>query len=299
MSASPPNSFGLFHLHVLQQKKERGERIAMISLYDAPTAALSCEAGADVLLVGDSLGNVILGYDNTIPVTIEDMQRHTAAVMRGVKGSSRPQVPVVADLSFGSYHGDWNRIIENAVSLMQLGAHAVKLEGAGQSTLAAMETIVEMGAPVVGHLGFTPQSVLKFGRVVQGRGNAAVEILDQAKAVEEAGAAMLVIEAVPIELAQEITSSLSIPVIGIGAGIGCDGQVLVWHDLVGFSSGRSPRFVKRYAQLHGTMLQATRQYVEEVQGGVFPGGEHSWTMSEEERAEWERELQEHQQNPIE
>lgn len=258
----------------------------MISLYDAPTAELCCDAGADCLLVGDSLGNVVLGYDNFISVTMEDMIRHTAAVARGVRGSSRPDVPIVADLPFGSYT-TVAEAADNGADLMRAGAHAVKLEGAGPATLEAVRAIVEMGAPVLGHLGFTPQSALRFSGVVQGKtGEAAETLLRDALALEEAGCSAVVLEAVTREVAERITKTLSIPTVGIGAGADCDGQVLVWHDLAGLSKRAPFRFVKRYADARALLAQATRNFVEEVRSGAFPMEEHGWSMSEEELEMW-------------
>ena len=258
----------------------------MISLYDAPTAELCCDAGADCLLVGDSLGNVVLGYDNFISVTMADMIRHTAAVARGVRGSSRPGVPIVADLPFGSYT-TVAEAARNGADLMRAGAHAVKLEGAGPATLEAVRAIVEMGAPVLGHLGFTPQSALRFSGVVQGKtGKAAETLLRDALVLEEAGCSAVVLEAVTREVAERITKTLSIPTVGIGAGAGCDGQVLVWHDLAGLSKRAPFRFVKRYADARAILAQATRDFVEEVRSGAFPVEEHGWSMSGEELEMW-------------
>ena len=215
----------------------------MVSLYDAPTAEICCEAGVDCLLVGDSLGNVVLGYDDFLSVTMEDVLRHTAAVARGAKKSRRPGVPVVADLPFASYANP-EQAAKNGAALVRAGAHGVKLEGAGPSALAAVRTLVEMGAPVVGHLGFTPQSSLRFSGVVQGKtAGAASRLLQEACELEVAGCSALVLEAVPSEVARHITDELSIPTIGVGAGNGCEGQVLVWHDLVGFTPGKPLRFV--------------------------------------------------------
>src|SRR4051812_32515759 len=231
-------------LQVLNDAKTRDERVAMVSLYDAPTAEICCEAGVDCILVGDSLGNVILGYDNFLSVTMEDVLRHTAAVARGVKRSRRPEVPVVGDLPFGSYASP-EQAAENGASLVRAGAHGVKLEGAGPSALVGVRILIEMGVPIVGHLGFTPQSSLRFSGVVQGKtAGAALRLLEEARELEAAGCSALVLEAVPSEVARHVTDVLSIPTIGIGAGAGCDGQVLVWHDLVGLTPGKALRFVK-------------------------------------------------------
>src|SRR5918995_3798 len=245
MSASPVRLF--------RGAKARGERLAMISLYDAPGAALCCDAGVDVLLVGDSLGNVVLGYENTLAVTIGDMVHHTAAVARA-------------------------------------GAHGVKLEGAGPGALAAVRALVEMGVPVMGHLGYTPQSSLRFESVVQGKtGAAAARLLEEAGRLEEAGCCAVVLEVVPAEVGGRVTGELSIPTIGIGAGPGCDGQVLVWHDLVGLTPGKPLRFVKRYADAHALLAGAAGDFVDEVRSGAFPEPQHGWSMNETELRAWSSE----------
>ena len=273
-------------IQVLSEAKASGKPVAMISLYDAPTAELCCDAGADCILVGDSLGNVVLGYDNFLSVTMEDMLRHTAAVARGVRKSSRPGVPIVADLPFGSYTTVADATA-NSAALMRSGAHAVKLEGAGPATLEAVRGIIEMGAPVIGHLGFTPQSALRFSGVVQGKtGEAADGLLRDALALEEAGCSAVVLEAVTREVAESVTKALSVPTVGIGAGGGCDGQVLVWHDLAGLSKGASFRFVKRYAEARELLTEATRDFVEEVRSGAFPKEQHGWSMPETELEGW-------------
>lgn len=259
----------------------------MISLYDAPSATLSADSGADILLVGDSMGNVILGHDGTIPVTMEAMIHHTGAVVRGVKNSSRPDVPVVADISFGGF-ATVERAVENASSLMRAGASAVKIEGAGESAISATRTLVEMGVPVMGHLGYTPQSAGRFEGIVQGKTEEAASLLlDEAKRVEEAGCFAVVLEVVPTEVAKRATSELSISTIGIGAGPHCDAQVLVWHDLVGFSEKSPFRFVKRYADVYTAMKDASTSFVDEVRSGAFPAPEHGWNMDEEEYRRWE------------
>ncbi len=273
---------------LFREAREEGRAIAMISLYDAPSAALCCEAGADILLVGDSMGNVILGYDSPLSVTMEDIRHHTAAVVRGVKGSSRPEVPVIADLPFGSY-ASVESATKNAVALMRAGARGVKLEGAGARTLEAVGALVEMGVPMVGHLGFTPQSALRFGRsIVQGKtSESASRLLEEARRLEEAGCCALVLEVVTQEAARRITGELSISTVGIGAGPDCDGQVLVWHDLIGLDPEEPLRFVKRYAEVHELLREATREFVGEVHSGDFPGGERGWRMNEDELRDWE------------
>jgi 3-methyl-2-oxobutanoate hydroxymethyltransferase len=273
-------------VHLLRDAKKRGARLAMVSLYDAPTAALSCDAGADMLLVGDSMGNVVLGYDNTVPVTMDDVIHHTRAVLRGVRASTRPNVPVFADLPFGSY-STVEMAVQNGVALMRAGAHGVKLEGGHETALRAIRVLVESGAPVMGHLGYTPQSALQFESVVQGKTTAsALRLLDEAHRLQEAGCCGMVLEVVPNEVAARITQSCRFRPIGIGAGPHCDGQVLVWHDLVGFSSGKF-RFVKRYAGARETLGAATRSFVEEVQVRRFPTTEHGWQMPEAQLPSWQ------------
>lgn len=268
MKVSLPRLFG--------EARASGRKLAMISLYDAPTAALACDAGADLLLVGDSMGNVILGHEDPIPVTMEDATRHTAAVVRGVRASSRPGVPVVADLPFGSY-ATLDLATQNGAALMRAGAHAVKLEGAGPGALAAVRALGEMGVPVVGHLGFTPQSALRFAGVVQGKTTAdARRLLDGALALQQAGCCAVVLEVVPAPVARRVTRELEISTIGIGAGPGCDAQVLVWHDLVGFAPGPPLRFVRRYAEARELLKDATEDFVGEVRSGAFPKPEHGW-----------------------
>jgi 3-methyl-2-oxobutanoate hydroxymethyltransferase len=272
---------------LLRRAKAEGEKLAMVALYDAPSAALACEAGVDIILVGDSMGNTILGHDDTLPVTMEDLLRHTSAVARGVRGSSRPGVPVIADMPFGSY-ADLRLAAQNAAELVRAGARAVKLEGAGVGALAAIGTILEMGVPVVGHLGFTPQSSLSLEGVVQGKtADAAANLLWDAKKLERAGCCAVVLEAVPREVARRVTGELSIFTIGIGAGPHCDGQVLVWHDLVGISPDPPFRFVKRYADAHAVLKGATEAFVGEVRSGEFPEVEHGWKMDEVAKKRWE------------
>jgi len=267
-------------LDIFRAKKRDRQRLAMVSLYDAPSAVLCCDNGVDVLLVGDSLGNVILGNANFISVDMEDMVRHTAAVVRGVQQSTRPDVPVVADMPFGSFHGSADTIIRNGAALIQAGASAVKLEGAGTSALKAVDLLVQMGAPVMGHLGYTPQSALTLERVVHDKtADAARRLVTEAKRLEQAGCFALVLEVVRIEVAARITEEVGIATIGIGAGPHCDGQVLIWHELAGMKPS-SYRFVKRYAETHTLLEQAARDYVREVQSGAFPTREHGWSMPE-------------------
>lgn len=274
-------------LSVFPRKKRAGEKIAMISLYDAPSAKIACDAGVDALLVGDSLGNVILGHDTTVSVTMEDMLRHTAAVVRGVKSSSRSEVPVVADLPFGTASNP-ESALHHAVQLMRAGAHAVKFETPARMGRFPEEQIVghlvSQGVPVMGHIGFTPQSSLVFEKVVQGR------TWDETRAVGNALYGLkdcfaLVLEAVTEELTHEIGGKTDVPIIGIGAGAECDGQILVWNDLVGLTP-KTPKFVKKYAPTHEIWTGAAAAYVAEVRGGSFPSAEQSYRLTPEERAEW-------------
>jgi 3-methyl-2-oxobutanoate hydroxymethyltransferase len=259
-------------IHHLLQAKERGERWAMLTAYDTYSAQVFEEAGIPVLLVGDSAGNVVLGHTSTVPVTVEDLLLMTKAVTR-----STTRVLVVADLPFGSYEAGPQQAFATSVRMMKEGgAQAVKLEG-GARVAPQIRLLSENGVPVMAHVGFTPQSEHALGGYrVQGRGAGAEQLLADAHAVQEAGAFAVVLEMVPAELAAKVTQELSIPTIGIGAGAGCDAQVLVWPDMAGLNGGRVPRFVKRYADLRGELLRAAREYADEVRGGVFPGPEHSF-----------------------
>lgn len=261
----------------LQQMKEKGEKISMLTAYDYSTAKLEDEAGVNTILVGDSLGNVILGYEDTISVTMEDMIHHGAAVARGAKNAL-----VIIDMPFMSYQTSVYDAVVNAGRLMKEGrAGAVKLEG-GAEVCPQIRAIVNAGIPVCAHLGLTPQSINAFGGFkVQGKSEAAArKILEDAKAVQEAGAFALVLEAVPRKLAALITKDLSIPTIGIGAGKECDGQVLVYQDLLGMFSDFTPKFVKRYAEVGDIMKNAFRLYIEEIQNGVFPGEENEYKIDD-------------------
>ncbi|SHF49889.1 ketopantoate hydroxymethyltransferase [Desulforamulus putei DSM 12395] len=242
-------------------------------------ATLVDASGIDAILVGDSLGNVVLGYDSTVPVTMEDMIHHVRAVSRGVK-----RAMVVADMPFLSYHISREESVRNAGRLMQEGlAQAVKLEG-GSEVVDTVKAITAAGIPVMGHLGLTPQSVHQLGGFkVQGKdGEAARRLLEDAKKLEDAGVFAIVLECIPQQLAKVITESVSVPTIGIGAGIHCDGQILVTHDLLGMFSDFTPKFVKRYANLKEQILQACRDYQQEVRSKAFPGPEHVFNMAEEE-----------------
>ncbi|GGS64406.1 3-methyl-2-oxobutanoate hydroxymethyltransferase [Planobispora rosea] len=251
--------------------KERGERWPMVTAYDAMTARIFDEAGIPVLLVGDSAAMVVYGYDSTLPVSVDDLMPLTAAVVRG---SSRAMV--VADLPFGSYQASPRQALETAVRFMkEAGAHAVKLEG-GRRVLPQVEALVSAGIPVMAHLGLTPQSVNVFGGYrVQGRGQSGDELMADAKDLEAAGAFSVVLECVPADLAQRVTTSLSIPTIGIGAGPSTDAQVLVWQDLMGLTE-RPAKFVKKYFNLAEEMDRAVRSFADEVTAGSFPTPEHSY-----------------------
>ncbi len=259
-------------IRTLARRRRRGEPVVMVTAYDAPTARVVDAAGADVILVGDSLGMVVLGYDSTLQVTMEDMVRHTAAVAR-----TRPRALVVADLPFLSYHASHEQAVLNAGRLVQDGgADCVKIEG-GARMGPTLEAIVGAQVPVMAHIGLTPQSVKQFGGYrVQGRGDASEALVDDARAVEAAGAFALVLEGVPSPVGKAVTEAVSIPVIGIGAGPDTTGQVLVFHDLVGLSGERLPRFVKRYANLEADMQKAVARFVADVQSGAYPASEHCY-----------------------
>jgi 3-methyl-2-oxobutanoate hydroxymethyltransferase len=257
----------------LRARKARGERIVMVTAYDATFAALLDRTDVDVLLVGDSLGMVIQGHENTLPVTLEHMIYHTAAVSRAAR-----RAHVVADMPFMSYQVSAQKAVEAAGRLMQEGgAHAVKLEG-GEAVAAQVERIVQVGIPVMGHIGLTPQSVHAMGGFkVQGKNaETARRLLNDARALEQAGCYGLVLEGIPAQLAHDITASIDIPTIGIGAGAGCDGQVLVCYDLLGMNPSFKPKFVKQYAVLHEQIDAAIRTFSDEVRAGTFPAEEHSF-----------------------
>jgi 3-methyl-2-oxobutanoate hydroxymethyltransferase len=260
-------------VHHLREFKQRGEKFAMLTAYDQYTAAVFEEAGIPVLLVGDSAANNVLGYETTVPVTVEELLPLVRAVSRSARRSM-----VVADLPFGSYQSGPEQALATSMRMMKEGlAHAVKLEG-GKRVAPSVEQIVGAGIPVMSHIGFTPQSEHALGGYrVQGRGETGVQrMIEDALALQDAGAFAIVLEMVPAAAAAEVTKALEIPTIGIGAGVDCDGQVLVWQDMMGLRTGRTPRFVKRYADLRTVMSDAARQYREEVRGGVFPGPEHAF-----------------------
>ncbi|MBS2969381.1 3-methyl-2-oxobutanoate hydroxymethyltransferase [Metabacillus sp. KIGAM252] len=261
-----------------QKMKETGEAIAMITAYDYPSAKQAEKAGADMILVGDSLGMVVLGYDSTIPVTMEDMIHHTKAVKRGAPGTF-----IVTDMPFMSYHISKEDTLRNAAVLMQkAGSDAVKLEGADE-VAGLIQALTKGGIPVVAHLGLTPQSVgVLGGYKVQGKtAEAAAKLLEDALQCQQAGAIALVLECVPRQLAALIQQQLSIPVIGIGAGAETAGQVLVYHDVTGYGVERVPKFVKQYGRADEEMQQALFQYVSDVKGRKFPSEQHTFTMNED------------------
>lgn len=257
----------------LAKAKQHGEKWAMLTAYDALTAGVFDEAGIPVLLVGDSAGNCHLGYETTVPVTMDQMVMLSAAVVRGTK-----RALIVGDMPFGSYQESPAQAMHNAARFMkEAGVHAVKLEG-GERSARSIELLVEAGVPVMAHIGLTPQSVHALGGYpVQGRGDeAAHQLLRDAKAVQAAGAFSVVLEAVPAELAAQVTAELAIPTVGIGAGVGCDAQVLVWTDMAGMTAGHMPKFVKKYAELRTVLGEAAREFDAEVRAGAFPAPEHSF-----------------------
>jgi len=264
-------------IHTIRQMKERGEKIAVLTAYDATFARLLDEAGADVLLVGDSLGMVIQGNDTTLPVTLEEMAYHCRAVVRGVS-----RAHVVGDMPFGTYQASVEQAIANASKLMKEGGcHSVKLEG-GAIHAELVGLLVAAGIPGMGHIGLTPQSYHQLGGFkVQGReAGGRDKLLADARALEAAGCYAIVLEAIPADIAREITAALTIPTIGIGAGTECDGQVLVSYDMLGMDESFKPRFVRRFATLGKTIKDAVGQYVSEVRGGTFPSDAESFAVSE-------------------
>jgi 3-methyl-2-oxobutanoate hydroxymethyltransferase len=267
---APPKRIRIPALHAM---KERGERWPMLTAYDTYAAEIFDEAGIPVLLVGDSAGNNVYGYENTLPVTVDELLPLVKAVVRSTK-----RALVVADLPFGSYQISPAQAMETAFRFMKEGgAHAVKLEG-GQRFVPQVEALVASGVPVMAHLGFTPQSEHTIGGYrVQGRGDAGESLIADALALQRAGAFAVVLEMVPADVAKRVTAELEISTVGIGAGPDCDAQVLVWQDMAGLNTGRVPRFVKRYADLGGMLAQAARAYADEVRGGVYPDPDHSYS----------------------
>ncbi len=271
----------------LREMKDRGEKISMLTAYDYPIARLLDEAGIEVILVGDSLAMVGLGYETTLPVTMEEMLHHVRAVSRGVK-----RALLVADMPFGSFQASVEEGVRNAGRfLKEAGAQAVKLEG-GREVADLTRRLTSVGIPVMGHLGLTPQMVHQFGGFkVQGRTAAAAERLrEDALLLEEAGIFALVLEGIPWQVAEVITKELRIPTIGIGAGSSCDGQVLVTNDLLGLFDDFAPKFVKRYANLKETIAAAFTRYRQEVKAGEFPGPEHAFRLDEGEVRRWHEQL---------
>lgn len=264
-------------IHTLRQMKERGEKIAMLTAYDATFARLLDEAGADVLLVGDSLGMVVQGHDTTLPVTLEEIAYHCRAVVRGAR-----RAHVVGDMPFMSYQASHEQGVMNAGKLMKEGAcHSVKLEG-GAVHAELVHRLVTAGIPVMGHIGLTPQSYHQLGGFkVQGRDVGGRErLLSDARTLEEAGVYALVLEAIPADIARDITAAVAVPTIGIGAGTGCDGQVLVSYDALGMDESFKPRFVRRYATLGATIKDAIGRYVDDVRHGAFPSDAESFSIAE-------------------
>ncbi|HEV8337513.1 MAG TPA: 3-methyl-2-oxobutanoate hydroxymethyltransferase [Candidatus Polarisedimenticolia bacterium] len=275
MSSSDP---GPITVPRLARMKERGEKIVMLTAYDAPMARLVDAAGIDIILVGDSVGNVVLGYANTLPVTLEEMIHHTKAVVRGVRRGL-----VVADMPYLSYHLEIRESVRNAGRLIQeAGAGAVKVEG-GRRRVSTIRAMREAEIPVMGHVGLTPQSVHDMGGFkVQGRDSAAaLAILEDALALEEAGVFSVVLEGIPAQLASLITERLSIPTLGIGAGPHCDGQVLVLHDLLGISPEPAPSFVRKYAEVGAAIRQACERFASDVRTAAFPSETESYRMKPE------------------
>jgi 3-methyl-2-oxobutanoate hydroxymethyltransferase len=268
----------------LRASKERGERLVCLTAYDYTMARIVDEAGIDIVLVGDSIGNTIMGYGNTVPVTLEEIVMHTRAVRRGVQ-----RALLVADMPYGSFHTGEDEAVTNALRLIKEGAaEAVKLEG-GRKRAPLVKRLVDEEIPVMGHIGLTPQSVNMLGGYrVQGKtAETARALLDDAKALEDAGAFAIVLEVVPREIAKLITESVRVPTIGIGAGVHCDIQVLVIHDLLGLSFGKLARFVRQYADLKSTMTEAISRYAEDVRTGAYPSAEESYGLPAQAAAELE------------
>ena len=264
-------------VRTIRDMKAQRVRIVSVTAYDYPTARLADEAGVDLILVGDSVGMVVLGYESTIPVTLSEMAHHLKAVLR-----AQPRALVVADLPFLSFQTSPEDAVRNSGRLMKRGAEAVKLEG-GKRMLPQIQAILAADIPVLGHLGLTPQSVHQFGGYrVQGRDRSSADALKQdALALERAGCFAVVLEGVPLELGREITAALQIPTIGIGAGVHCDGQVLVLHDLIGLSFGKPARFVRRYAETGETIRNAISAFREDVRAGRYPSEEESYAAAPE------------------
>jgi 3-methyl-2-oxobutanoate hydroxymethyltransferase len=271
-NADAPESLKRVRTRHFQRAKENGIKITGLTSYDYLSASIFDRAGIDFLLVGDSAGNAVFGYDSTLPVTSEELIPLCRAVVRAAKRAF-----VVADMPFGSYEAGQDDALHTAIRFMkETGAHAVKLEG-GRRSAKQIEAIVRAGIPVMAHIGYTPQSEHGLGgHVIQGRGEGAQQLLDDAHAVEDAGAFAVVLEMVPSAAAATVTKELRIPTISVGAGPHCDGQLLVWTDWAGFTSGRVPRFVKKYADIAQTLLEAAEAYREDVEMGAYPATEHEY-----------------------
>jgi 3-methyl-2-oxobutanoate hydroxymethyltransferase len=259
--------------HSLQEMKHRGEKISMLTAYDFSMAKIVDEAGIDIILVGDSASNVMAGHETTLPITLDQMIYHASSVVRAIK-----RCLVVVDMPFGSYQGNSKEALSSAIRIMkESGGHAVKLEG-GAEVKESIERILSAGIPVMGHLGLTPQSIYKFGTYsVRAREEAeAAKLIADAKMLEDIGCFAIVLEKIPAKLAQQVTAAVSIPIIGIGAGAGVDGQVLVLHDMLGINKDFSPRFLRRYADLYSIMLGAVQHYVQDVKAKDFPNDKESY-----------------------
>lgn len=259
--------------HKLLEMKQRGERIAMLTAYDYTSAKIVDKAGIDIILVGDSAANVMAGHETTLPITIDQMIYHAQSVMRAVKNPL-----VVVDMPFGTYQGNSKEAVHNAIRIMKESeADAIKVEG-GSEIMESVLRILSTGIPVMGHLGLTPQSIHKFGTyAVRAKEEAeAKKLIEDAIALEQAGCFAIVLEKIPAELAKKVTQTLNIPVIGIGAGMYCDGQVLVMHDMLGLNNDFSPRFLRRYANMHEEYLKAFMLYVEDVKSGDFPSSQEQY-----------------------
>jgi 3-methyl-2-oxobutanoate hydroxymethyltransferase len=281
---------GKLPLPELAELKRRGQKLAMVTAYDFPSGRIADEAGVELVLVGDSAGMVVLGNESTVPVTMDELLMLTRAVVRGAR---RPLV--IADMPFGSFQASDEAAVDNAVRFVkEAGADAVKLEGAGP-TLSRVQAIVGAGIPVMGHVGLTPQSATMLGGFkAQGRtAEKAERLYEDSLGLEAAGCFAIVLEAVPAPVAARVTEALQVPTIGIGAGADCDGQVLVWHDLLGLYAGKAPRFVKRYADLAGEARRAIEAYVDDVREGRFPEEQHTYAIPDEELAAFEARLPAH------
>ena len=268
------------------EMKRAGTKIVMVTAYDHPSGRLASEAGIELILVGDSAGNNVLGYETTVPVSMDEAVMLTSAVAR-----AKPRSLIIGDMPFGSFQSSDTDAVENAVHLVKAGADAVKLEGAGPM-VSRVRAIVDAGIPVMGHLGLTPQTATMLGGMkAQGRtATTARQILHDARQLEAAGCFALVLEAVPSQVASRVTKALTIPTIGIGAGPGCDGQVLVWHDLLGINEGVAPRFVKRYADVASEIRRGLAAFAAEVRSGAYPSEEHEYKIAADELRAFESDL---------